>query len=93
MRSDLNNESTRKVSEFPYSNTRLKPIDYKSIITQNELWTDTYFRPELTSILDPAMPRPARLKEWETFTWKRPKDVYGKGNFSLFKNIGPNDIR
>ena len=47
----------------------------------------------MTSILDPSIPTPGRLKEWETFVWKRPKDVYGKGNFELFKNIGPSDIR
>jgi len=59
----------------------------------NEPWIDTYFRPEKSSILEPSIPTPGRIKEWETFTWKRPKDVYGKDNFCVFKNIGPSDIK
>ena len=32
-------------------------------------------------------------KKWQTFVWKRPKDVYGEGNFSLFDKIDSNDIK
>jgi hypothetical protein len=39
------------------------------------------------------MMRPDRLKSWETFVWKRPSDVYGKGKFNIFKNVSPNDIK
>eukprot|EP00347_Sterkiella_histriomuscorum_P024013 403332608 len=83
----------RTVSLFPYQDFRLTKIDYQKIITQSEPWIDTYFRPDKSSILDPSIPTPGRLKEWETFTWKRPKDVYGKGNYDLYKTIGPSDIR
>lgn len=37
--------------------------------------------------------KPDRLKSWETFVWKRPTDVYGKGNFCLYNKIGPSDIK
>jgi calpain-15 len=39
------------------------------------------------------MVRPERIKNWETFVWKRPKEVYGKGKFKVFADIGPNDIK
>lgn len=33
-----------------------------------------------------------RLKRWESFVWKRPCEVYGEGNFTLWDTIEPNDI-
>ena len=39
------------------------------------------------------MMKPERLKSWETFVWKRPTDVYGKGKFTIYKEISPNDIK
>lgn len=54
-------DPARVVDVFPYMKNRLMPIDYLPIIAQNEPWTDTYFRPELTSILDPTIPKIARL--------------------------------
>jgi hypothetical protein len=29
---------------------------------------------------------------WSTFDWRRPAEVYGEGNFSLYDKIDPNDI-
>ena len=66
----------RPVNDFPYLATRLKDIDYKSIIEKGEPWTDPNFKPESASILDATMMRPERLKSWETFSWKRPREVY-----------------
>jgi calpain-15 len=34
----------------------------------------------------------ASHKKWEGFVWKRPAEVYGEGNFSLFDHIDVNDI-
>lgn len=39
------------------------------------------------------MMRADRLKNWETYTWKRPSEVYGPGNYSVFNGITPTDIR
>ena len=39
------------------------------------------------------MMRPQRLRNWETYVWKRPSEVYGAGNYSVFKGISPTDIR
>ena len=74
--------------------TRLKPIDYQSIIQHSsEPWEDDSFPAELSVLLDPTMSRRDGHKKWETFVWKRPKDVYGEGQFSLFDDkIDPNDI-
>ena len=42
-------EFRQKIPDFPYMNTRLKPIDWKSIITgdeylQGKLFNDPYFK-------------------------------------------------
>jgi calpain-15 len=39
------------------------------------------------------MMRPDRLKKWETFVWKRPREVWGEGKYKVFDNINPNDIK
>lgn len=39
------------------------------------------------------MVRPERIKNWETFVWKRPKEVYGKGKYAIFNDISPCDIK
>lgn len=38
------------------------------------------------------MSRDSRIQAWTTLVWKRPKDVFGEGNFCIYKEIGPNDI-
>lgn len=94
MREDkVTKDPERPVTDFPYTQNRLKEIDYKSIVEANVPWTDPNFRPEISSILDNTMMRADRLKSWETFVWKRPSDVYGKGKYSIFTNISPNDIK
>jgi hypothetical protein len=38
------------------------------------------------------MCREPRVLKWQTLEWRRPSEVYGEGNFSLFDAISPNDI-
>ena len=69
------------------------PIDYQSIIDHSsEPWEDDTFQAEQNVILDKTMNHSTH-KKWQTFVWKRPKDVYGEGNFSLFDKIDSNDIK
>lgn len=35
----------------------------------------------------------SRVKKWETYVWKRPSEVFGEGNFYLYDNIDPSDIK
>ena len=89
---DNHGDPERQVTEFPYCANRLKDIDYQSIIAKGEPWTDPTFKPDQTTILDATMMRPDRLKSWETFTWKRPREVYGN-NYAIYNTISPNDIK
>jgi hypothetical protein len=80
-------------------NTRLIPIDWKSIILADEgegysnSFVDPHFKANKNAILDPMIRRNKRVKNWENFIWKRPSEVYGAGNFSLFNDIKPDDIK
>jgi calpain-15 len=75
-------------------NERLKPIDYENIIKSNAgSYSDPYFRACKESIIDPFMNREKRIQNWSNFVWKRPKDVYGEGNYKVFNNISPDDIK
>ena len=39
------------------------------------------------------MPQLKRHGQWASeIKWVRPAELYGEGNFTVFKNIGPNDI-
>ena len=75
--------------EFFYADTRsvkveqLKPFDF----------IDPYFPPTQQSLFDSRMGRHALAEIWEGFVWKRPIDVYGEGNFELFRGINPDDIK
>ena len=82
----------RKVREFPFYSTRLQEINYQAIIAEGREWTDNTFRPITSSIIDETMSRDSRIQSWSTLAWKRPKDVYGEGNFCIYKKIGPEDI-
>ncbi len=69
----------------------MKVIDYEKIIEEGELFTDPHW-PVEEAILDPLMMRKPRIQMWETLVWKRPSEVYGEGNYTMFDNIDPNDI-
>lgn len=90
---DFNTVLERPVKDFPHYATRLSPIDYTSIIRQGRPFEDPYFGPHTDSLLDGCMMHPERNKKWSTFSWKRPAEVYGEGNFTLFDNITPSDIK
>ena len=33
------------------------------------------------------------IEKWGDYEWKRPSEVFGDGNFSLYDKIEPNDIK
>lgn len=83
----------RPIKEFPFYSKRLKDIDYKAIIEAKKPWRDPYFRADASSILDPTMMRSDRLKNWETFTWKRPAEAFKGSAFTIYNEISPSDIK
>lgn len=89
---DLDTPAHREVTEYPFYETRLKSIDYKAALEKDELFCDPEFPADLSSILDPNMPPHPHKAEWETFVWKRPSEVYGEGNFTLYEKASPDDI-
>ena len=83
----------RPIKEFPFYAKRLHEIDYKAIIDARKPWRDPYFKADINSILDPTMMRSERLKNWETYTWKRPADAFKGNNFTIYNEISPTDIK
>ena len=47
----------------------------------------------MNSLVDETMMRNSRITQWTTLTWKRPSEVYGEGNFVVYAEPGPNDIK
>jgi hypothetical protein len=39
------------------------------------------------------MRQTTRHDRWKGFTWKRPQDVYGEGNYVIYDNPGPADVK
>lgn len=56
------------------------------------MFEDPNWPADESAILDDTMMREPRVKKWETLVWKRPSEVFGEGNFTLFNKIEPNDI-
>ena len=83
------------VPEFPYISQRFsKKIEWEEIIrTGQRDWKDESFPAGKGIILDPMIRREKRIQNWENFVWKRPREVYGEGNYKLFNDIRPNDIK
>lgn len=90
---DLEKPQAPAIEEFPYMSTRLRRIDWQAVIDKGKQWEDPYFKAGKDLILDPMMRRVKRVQQWEKFVWKRPKDVYGEGNFKVFNDIKPDDIK
>lgn len=90
---DLITISERPVTEYPFYNGRLKQIDWKQIVESNQLFYDPYWPADISCILDESMMRKPNVRKWETYVWKRPSEVYGEGNYTLYDNIDPNDIK
>ena len=55
-------------------------------------FVDKTFPPRTSSLFDPTMPRHREADAWQDFTWKRAKDVYGRDQVALFRDIKPGDI-
>ena len=68
-------------------------MEWKPIVEAGKPWTDPNFRANKNAILDPMIRREKRIKNWENFVWKRPSEVYGRGNFKVFNDIKPDDIK
>lgn len=67
-------------------------IDYEAIIAAGQEWEDPTFPTIASSLMDEKIEYAERINRWSSFVWKRPKEVYGAGNFTLYKKIGPNDV-
>lgn len=84
---------TSDVEEFPWYKTRLTPIDYEAVLKSDEPFVDPHFHADQSSIFDDSMPRRGGIDKWGDFEWKRPSEVYGEGNFTLYDHIDPSDIK
>ena len=82
----------REIREFSFYQ-RLEQVDYEAIIAQGGVWRDPHFRPVVNSLVDETMMRNNRITQWTTLSWKRPSEVYGEGNYVVFAEPGPNDIK
>lgn len=85
--------SSRRVKDFALYSGRLKHIDWKAAIETGVDWKDPNFPTNGDSILDKDIPKQPAHDSWRNFTWKRPRDVYGYGNYVLYDEPGPNDIQ
>lgn len=47
----------------------------------------------MTSIFDESLPKRGGIDSWGDFVWKRPSEIYGEGNFTLYDHIDPGDIK
>jgi hypothetical protein len=90
---DWDKECTRKVKEFPMYSGRLEQIDWQSAIATEIDWKDPHFPADASSILDSEIRATERHDRWRDFTWKRPNEIYGVGNFVLYGTPGPLDIK
>ena len=89
----MDRECDRPIKEYPFYRTRLQPIDWQSNVAAGEDWKDPHFKTQVSALIDETMMRNNRITQWQTLTWKRPSEVYGDGNFVLYAEPGPNDIK
>jgi hypothetical protein len=62
------------IKDFSYMNSRLKPLDWQSIIASGvEKWTDPHFKASKESIQDPMISKTKRILNWGIFEWRRPQ--------------------
>ena len=63
----------QSITDFSYMNSRLKPIDWKSIIASKvEKWVDPHFKACKDAIQDPMIMKTKRVLNWGIFEWRRP---------------------
>lgn len=73
---DISTKAERPVRDLPVFKTRLQEIDYNSVIADGADWKDPHFKANVNALIDDTMMRNNRITQWQTLTWKRPKDVY-----------------
>jgi len=66
-------------------------VDIEAVIAADMPFKDISFNANLSIILDLNMDHTTHAS-WQNLTWRRPSDVYGKGKYSLFDQISPEDI-
>ena len=71
---------------------RLQSIDWEAAIATERDWTDPHFSHDVSSLLDEHIANQPRHEQWRRYTWKRPQEVYGEGNFILYDQPQPTDI-
>ena len=94
---DWDTQCKTPVQDFPMYSERLKPIDWEAAVADGRDWKDPNFNTDNNSLLDKfcdsSDPKEReRHERWKNYTWKRPEQIYGDGNFVLWDTIGPNDI-
>lgn len=57
------------------------------------MFEDPYFEANVSSIFDQTIPKRNGIEGWGKYVWKRPSEVYGAGNYTLYNKIDPNDIK
>lgn len=62
------------------------------MIADGKPWTDPDFPPEKKSLYDPRIDKSADRKAFDSYSWKRIKDIYGGKEQMFAGGIGPNDI-
>lgn len=89
----LEDRATREVEEYPFYSGRLQDIDWQAALQRDELFEDPNFPADVSSLLDATMMHPPSHKKWATYEWRRPSEVYGHGNYHVYKEIDVNDIK
>ena len=82
--------STRPVKDFDFYASRMKEVDWQPILDAGEDWKDPHFPPDTSSIVEPHN---SRKGSWTDLVWRRPRDIYGHGQYKIYEEPGPNDIK
>jgi len=91
---DWDKRCERSIKEFPMYADRLKDIDYQSAIDAGIDWIDPNFAHDDSSLMDPRIRNPMYIHgSWNRYSWRRPEQEYGEGNFVLYDQPGPNDVK
>ena len=83
-------------NEFPYMSGRMKEIDFRAVIEQEEPWSDPYFpHGKYALFVDHKAPMnkedPAKQLWMNGFHWKRASEYFGQDNFKIFEGVDPSD--
>jgi len=90
---DLEKTINTKVAEFPFYSKRLREINWETISKSDKPFEDPNFLADVSSIFEDSLPMRDGIENWASYVWKRPSEIYGEGNFSLYNKIDPNDIK